>query len=130
MERYLAGFAGLFFFLNVVGCAAEEAGEPVTSEEAVKAADLPNVTARSSGPTCLTGEYTSGWSTMEFLPNGQGLRTERIHDGNHAKMAQGRFLWSATDRTITIGVHEQPLRVETDCRFVWIGDAMFTRAAQ
>lgn len=135
MERTIAVFAGLFFFVNVMGCAAEEAGEPVTVEQdrqqqAVRAADLPSLFPASSGPSCLAGRYTSGWSTMELLPNGQGLRTERLHDGEHAKMAQGRFFWSATDRTITLGLEEQPMRVETDCRFVWIGDAMFTRTVQ
>ena len=29
----------------------------------------------------------------------------------------------------SIGLDEQPMRVETDCRFLWIGDAMFTRTS-
>lgn len=136
MHRYLAGFLGLFLFstTSLAGCAADASDETTSTQESsqsspdvtLKAGELPSSFA-GNGPACLPGKYSSGWTTIELLPEGRGLRAERLHDGRKALDAQSGITWSATDRTITIGLEEQSLRAMADCRFVWIGESMFVR---
>lgn len=141
MNRYLTGLVGLFFFSfsGLVGCAAEPAGEDAEGSEAaaVSAAEAPVAVARanakgvrtSSDLACITGKYasTSSWTSLEILPEGKGIRTEVLHDGKHARFAQSAIRWSDFDRTITIGVTVERLRVEPECRVVWVGDVKFAR---
>ena len=136
MKRCLLGLVGLFFF-SLVGCAA---GEPAnddaeSAESAVYAADAPDLFAKAEGArassdlTCITGKYvsTSSWTTIELLPDGKGIRTERLHDGTHARFAQSGVRWSNVDRSITMGVSVEPMRFESECRFVWFGDVKYAR---
>jgi len=144
MNRYLAGLVGLFCFSfsGLVGCAAEPAGDDAEGTEAVavSAAAAPEATAAvayanakgvrvSSDLACITGKYasTSSWTSLEILPEGKGIRTEVLHDGKHARFAQSVIRWSEYDRSIMIGATVERLRVEPECRVIWIGDVKFAR---
>lgn len=137
MKRYVAALVGLFCFSTLVGCAAEPTTEDAESAAAaaVYIADAPDLFEKAEHARaamdlpCIAGNYTStsSWTRIELLPDGKGIRTETLHDGRNASFAQSGVRWSATNRTIVIGMEIEPMRFDANCRFAWFGDVKYAR---